>query len=764
MLNACSVYTHVPKGSQLVAKVKIKGAPKQYNEGLDLLIEEKPNTKILGFWRLRTRLWFVTEKIRKRKNKEENTIWELPNYYSEASTDATVAKMESYLKNKGYFNAKVRAEKKSGLFRKKSVVVKYHVNEKMQYLINDVDRNVEDFDIYTILELDKNKSLLKRGLPFSSTSVGLERERIFKLMRESGYYNFSKAYVYFDLDSTLANHRVDVAIGVKNPGLYSRHQVYKIGQINFLKIYEGAIDSSKNVELEKGVYRTGIGNRNADEILLRSLVFNSGDIYKQSSIESSLKNLKKLEQYQYVEVFYEVAQSEKDTAILDISIKLTPYDRWQIQLQTEAITSESNVFSPNQSPTLGIGGSIVFKDNNFLSRGILMENRMSGSYESSINDGQKRTPFKEFSLNNNFYFSKPFLSGILPASFQNNIYQSTLTLNGFLEDNPSFLRSTANIGVGYVVQKGKFRHNILPVNFSLISANITSDSFQNFINLEGNSYLQNLFDNHTIAGSKWGLYYTNKTIAVDKNYFEISANVIELAGSIFNLSAKLIGKDAIDERQTTFNKTLLGMHFFQYAKFDYDFRFHQKLDREAEMVYRGFVGVVYPFGNTPSSTPFERRYVLGGANSIRGWGIRQIGPGASKITDGSSDIFSQTGEIKLEGNLEYRFSLGPLLKMALFTDFGNIWDHKSTAAINEEDLRSFKNNYMEIAVAAGLGLRFDFTYFVFRTDFGVPLRDPSLQLGDNINSKWFYSDAYKNELGNLSLNPVQINIGIGYPF
>ena len=756
LLSSCTVYRHVPDEKQLVTKVNIKGAPAAHREVLGELIAGKPNTKIFGLWRLRTRNWYVTEKWRKRRGKEQNTIWEEPTYYSETATAAAANKMQSYLKNQGYFNASVTAEVKIKGLRKRKAEITYRVKEGKPYMVRRVYRNVEDYSLYKLLEKDAVNSLVKQGKAFSSTTLVEERERLTNLLRSNGFYDFNREYIYFDLDSTLGNKQIDIYLGLKNPGMYDRHKVYRITSLVFTQ-QKG--DDTTTYEVKEGIKRIGEGNTYLDGLVLQSLRFEIGELYNQAHITETLKNLRKLRQYQYVDLSMRADSLEADTGILALKIVLTPYMRFQTQLQAEVITSEQNGLSFD-GRLYGMAGSLTFRDLNFARRGIQMETRLRASSELSFSEYPDILSNNALTLSHNYYFAKPFLSSLMPISWRDYVEQSTLTLNGFWESNPDFRRSTANIGVGYFLEKGRARHYFLPVDFNLVSTKITSESFQTLLDTSTNLYLSNLFDNHTIAGSRWGYYYSNKTIGGKNNYFEVSANLIEVAGNLFSIGSALVGQEVQGDLANTYKRTFAGMHFFQYLKGDYDFRYHQKTFWNNEIVYRGFLGMVYPIGNTPTAVPFEKRYFTGGSNSVRGWAVRSLGPGSYRNENDERDyVYFRTGDIKLEANVEYRFTVSQLVKMAVFMDAGNIWNHPSNNFQVEGGDWQWDRFYKEFAVAGGLGTRFDFTYFVFRTDIGIPFRDPAA-VGEG-RDKWFPDERFKDgRLGDM----FQFNFGIGYPF
>jgi len=721
------------------------------------LVNEQPNTKLFGIWRARTRNWYVTQKLQKRRGKEKQTIWEAPSYYSAEGTSNTTLKMESYLRNKGYFNTKVSAVVEFKGLRKRKAQVTYTVKKTQVYEINEVQRNIEDYDIFLLLNEDEPNSLIKKGKPFSSSVLVEERERVMKLLRNHGYYNFSREYLYFDLDSNLSNKSIDVYMGLKNPGLYQRHKLYTI---NSLK-YTQSVGDSVSMSVARGIERSGEGNEYLDGLVLNALRFEIGDLYSQERIQETLKNLRRLQHYQYVDISFTADSLEADTAELHLKVVFTPETRYQTQLQAEVITSEQNGAGLSFNGRLyGTAGSFTFTDLNFSRRGIQMETRIGASSEMSLNQYPDVLANNALTLSHGYHFAKPFLSRLMPQNWTDQLKESTLSLNGFWESNPDFKRITANLGAGYIIEKKRTKHYILPIDFNIISTQIVSTSFQTLLDTSGDLYLANLFDNHTIAGSRWAMYYTNKKIGSKRNYLEVSANLLEAAGNLFYLGSQLAGKAVTDDRATTYERTFLGMHFFQYLKGDYDFRYHQKTFWNNELVYRAFVGMIYPIGNTPQAVPIEKRYFAGGSNSVRGWSVRTLGPGSYRVEDESKDyIYFRTGDIKLEANFEYRMPISSLIKVAVFADAGNIWNHPSNNFQVAGGDWQWNRFYKEFAVAGGLGVRFDFNYFVFRTDIGMPFRDPSV-VGEGTD-KWFPAEIYNwNGFGKM----FQFNFGIGYPF
>ena len=740
-----------------MTKVRIKGAPLAQREALYALVEEPANSKVFGIWRLRTRSWYFTKNSKRRKKGKE-TLWEPPSYYTEEGTELTASKMTSFLKNKGYFNATVESEVKINGRRDRGAEVTYIIKQNKPYKIKSIQSQVEDADLYDLLSRENAKSLIQVGQKFESQNLSDERERIFNLLRNEGYYDFSREYIYFDLDSNLQEHSIEVSLGLKNPDIYERHALYRISAVTF-KV--SGLGASETKVISDGIQRIGGGNSFIDDLLFKSLDFEINGLYKQIEVENSLRNLRNIRLFKFVDVVFNPSKDSANSGDISLEIRLSPYKRFQSQMQAEIITSEQNGVGLSFDGRLyGLAGSLSFRDINFLKRGIQMETKLRASTEISVSNYPDLISNNEINLSNSYYFAKPFLSKLLPTKVLKSIQQSSLSLSIFKEENPDFRRYTANISAGYMINKGNFKHYILPLDFSLISTDIKSNDFQTFLDTSSNLFLRNLFDNHTLVGSKWALYFSDRKLGSTRNYTQITANLLETGGSLFSVLGNWIGSEVEGDQANTYKKSVFGMHYFQYVKTDLDVAYHKYTVWNNEIVLRGYAGFIIPFGNTPNAVPFEKRYYAGGSNSVRGWSVRNLGPG-SYSPEGEDDdfVYFHSGDIKLEGNFEYRFAMSRLVKMAVFMDFGNIWNHsRNNFQVDGGDWQ-WNRFYKEFAVAGGLGIRFDFNYFVFRTDIGMPFRDPSVQ--SNKNGKWFPSTIYRR---NNFDDMFQLNFGIGYPF
>jgi hypothetical protein len=321
--------------------------------------------------------------------------------------------------------------------------------------------------------------------------------------------------------------------------------------------------------------------------------------------------------------------------------------------------------------------------------------------------------------------------------------QTNLRLSYNYQKRPDYIRTLANASFGYDWKGNEnMVHKVYPIEASLILTPFKSDEFQDW--LEG-KYLFYSYEPHLIIDQRYSLVWSNQKLLKNQNFQDIRVNV-ETAGNLLYGGYSLFAPDPEDN-----NHQLLGVDFAQYLKADIDFRSYTFLYEDVLLVLRGFAGVGYAYGNS-AAMPFEKQYFSGGANSIRAWQVKSLGPGSYADPD-ASDYPNQTGDVKLEANMEYRFKLFWKLEAALFLDVGNIWS-LSTEDDREGAGFEFNRFYKELAVGTGVGTRFVSSFFVFRLDLGIPLRNPYQVQG----AHWLPGNA------GVAWNDLAFNLAIGYPF
>jgi hypothetical protein len=423
-------------------------------------------------------------------------------------------------------------------------------------------------------------------------------------------------------------------------------------------------------------------------------------------------------------------------------MQLSPLPRQNISAEVEGTNSSGN---------LGIAGNLNFQHRNVFAGAEVLDFQFRvASERQQISNGIYNT--HEYGIESNLTIPK-FLSFIRAKHlFTFQIPETKFTIGYNYQNRPDYTRTISNLKFGYNWKTSNYKfHTLNLVDLNYVHL-FNQDS--TFINSIRDLYIKSSFTDHLISATNYSWMYNTQNVnkRADYKYFRIN---VESAGNLLSLysmainKAKAVETDSITNIRSSYYK-ILNTRFAQYLKGDFEYRYGHMLDKSSSIVSRAFVGVGVPFGNF-NVLPFEKKYFTGGANGIRAWQVRSLGPGSYMAP--LATYPNQSSDIKLESNLEYRFKLFWIMEGALFLDAGNVW------AINYKDNREgsvFKIDgfYKQIAVGSGLGVRFDFTYFLFRLDLGMKMRDPSLPSG-----KRFIPGNYP-----ISGEHFNLSFAIGYPF
>ena len=301
---------------------------------------------------------------------------------------------------------------------------------------------------------------------------------------------------------------------------------------------------------------------------------------------------------------------------------------------------------------------------------------------------------------------------------------------------PSYKRNVFNVSFGYDWDESDTKHHIIkPIDISLVKVFPTEDFAKDLEKLN-DPRLKDQYTDHLISAMKYSFIFNNQDIRKLKNFIFFRGN-LETCGNILNLIDHAIGAP----KDTSGHFTLFNIRYAQYVRTDFDFRYYVIINKLNSIVFRSVFGIGIPYSNA-DALPFERGFYLGGANGMRGWRFRSLGPGAYPGTDDNLDMM---GDIMIEENVEYRFPIYKFFKGALFVDVGNVW------LIHEGQIKAGKI-LSELAIDAGFGLRLDFKFFIFRVDGALKFRDPS----EPSHERWV--------IKNTGFNKILWNFGIGYPF
>ncbi len=683
--------------------------------------------------------------------------------------------IEKYLMSKGYFNAKVKSDievkgQRAGVFFKANTGPSFSVN-KVVYEIPD--QQIKDLYL-------SSKSLfshLKEGLRYDDDSLAYERDQIYQIMKEHGYFDFLRPYVKFTVDSNLNSSKANVTLIIDNPVDKPKHLQYNIGEINMIIApdAEGFPDSiPMNKRVFKGVRYTDLSKKFRRNPINRYNFLHEGEQYDIRNENLTYDRLYELNVFKNVKIDYNKAK--------DSSNKVEPV----IQLIPQKIMSnriEGEI--PFNAGTVGFTLSNTYTNNNLFRGAERFEFQVKGGLQSRLGAGTsifKDIYQRDFSVSATltvprlmipFARSKPNRGGMPHTIF------SSSYVYGLQKD--LFQRKVILTSVAYEFREtvSKF-HTVTPLNFEYRFGGLLFDKLDstnvNYPLISNNLVNLLLLERKNVTfGIKYSYSLNAEKLLSNKSFIYFKGDM-DLAGNALQGITKLL-KTRID---STGASTIFGVPFNQYVRPEVDIRWYKGLGGEKQFVARVNAGIAYAYGNSMDGVPFEKLFYAGGSSGIRAWQARTLGPGsynrgAFLTTEAQRRIlygFDQNGELHIEANFEYRYKLlnkffGAKLKGAIFLDAGNIWNVSNGTAETKFNFKSLGN---QIAIGTGTGFRYDVQYFVFRFDVGLKLKDPQFDVADQwVISKFLgggkaFRSAYDAANTPDRYRFVQYNFGIGMPF
>lgn len=764
-LVACNSTKFVPEGKYLLNKVSIKVDDKRIKkQELKTHIRQKENLRILGS--VKFHLWLYNLSSERKEDGLFKEIGEAPVILEEGQFRRSKDQLQMYLKNKGYYNAQINDSVIIKDHKKKANIL-FDIKAGQPYLIRQYAYSFKDENLRDVVLKDTANQLLKPGDIFDVDIMSAERRRISTYLKNCGYYQFTEDFITFSADTNFYNHRVDLTASIDDAMLRNDenevipHLKFKIRHFLINPTFKGPDISGNLVDQPLDTLRmddyiiTHSGDLQykpslfADVNRMRDSTF-----YSLQNAEKTYRALSRLKQFKVINIgFLETNSASQDSfPLLDCRMQLSPFPRKNISVDIEGTNSSGN---------LGVAGNLNFQHRNVFKGAEIFDFQIRGARERQqtfFDDNSGEFNTQELGFESSLTFPK-FLSFIhWKGMFRFQIPETKLTVGYNFQNRRDYRRAITTLKFGYNWKTSTIHsHTLNVVDLNYVNLDNLNDDF---IDLIKNLYIKNSFTDHLISATNYTWLYNTQNINKREDYKYVRIN-LESAGNILSQYSKLVNNkktvvlDSLTNHTSSYYE-FMNIRFAQYLKGDFEFRYGHMIDKLSSLVGRAYVGVGVPYGNF-DVLPFEKKYFTGGANGIRAWQVRSLGPGTYKAPVDSisrnRSIPNQLSDIKLEANLEYRFNLFWVMEGAFFVDAGNIW------AINSKDNREgavFKVNdfYKQIAVGTGLGLRFDFTYFLFRLDLGLKMRDPSLPAG-----KRFIPGNYpiRGEHMNLSF-------AIGYPF
>ncbi len=753
---ACNPTKYVPSGESLLDRTYIEVNTSDISRReLTGYIRQKPNKRIFGA-RFHLGLYNLSN-IEKDKWPHAwlRNIGEEPVIFDPLSTNRSKEQLKSYLGSKGYFDADVLETIETA--RKRSKVY-YNVDVRTPYTVRNLKYEIADSLIRIVVFIDSGSCVVSRNKPYDLDKLIEERARIERTVRDWGYYNFSSDYVNILVDSTIGRRQVDITIRIDNSlsadgsGELSRvpHSRYRVRNIYIFPEFSpgeavassSAYYSSLDTLQYKDYYfitHRGKPRINYD-LILQTLSVRPNSVFNVSNSERSHKQLNALKTYRLININYQEPpqgpSSGSEFRSIDGVIQLTPFDQQSFTVELEGTNSSGNY---------GAAVNLIYQHKNLFHGAQQFNFKLKGAYEtlSEVETGFRNT--QEFGMEANLQFPEFLLPFLKKENFIRKYNpKSYLRLAYNYQKIPVYSRTVANATFGYNWSSGRFNtHMLYPFQMNLVNLPYIDPAFA--LRIDTSSYLSYSYKDMLIIGGSYTYVFNNQIIQRSRDHVYFKFN-IEAAGNLASLANRLAGQPVTDEPFK-----LLGQEFAQFVRTDVDLRYNRVISDVSTIVYRGFVGAGIPYGNS-KALPFEKQYFGGGANGVRGWQVRSLGPGS--FYDEVPSFVNQTADIKLELNAEYRFKLFWILEGAVFIDAGNIWTIKDDPDRPGAVFR-FDRFIDDIAVGSGFGMRFDLNFVLLRADLGFKLRDPALQ-GD---TKWIRLTRQYNFRDDFAFV-----FGIGYPF
>ncbi len=774
IFSSCSVTRDVPDDQVLLNKVKVDIPDRNLKSSMSSLVNQKENRKIL--WVTRFKLRFYSSFLFKKdsQKKMRYNVGEPPVLYDSVSARNTVQQMRAYLKNRGYYQNRVSYREEIRKSNPKKMKVIYEIDPGTPTLISDVILDIHDEDVRKAIEKSMDKSLIKKGNNFDLDVLENERKRLVKHLQNNAYFFFSNDLIFYVADTIKEKNKAIITYKIKtNPVKYfgdstkvNPYMTYKIRNVFVRQDFQRGLSKEGNNEVtdEFGYkFLNSSGFTVKPKVISRSIFHGSDEFYTLENHESTYRRLQALNNYKYVNLTYRKS-ADSLPRYLDCVVNLSPG-------KPESIGIEMNLTNTGGFQGINLTTSYVHRN---IFRGAEMlrfsiytgaEAQLTRSTITSSNVDQNNNELNNPILNT--IEIGPEVSLTLPKFLlpvdQNKfakrfIPTTTITASYNYQQRPDYKRNIINGGLIYSWKESKTKtHAIQPVNLNQVEID-PSDDFQLRLDTLDNASLRASYEDNFIASISYNFVYNNQILNKKKSYQILRANV-ELAGNlisllqdnVLNLNSQVVVSG--DREKTVY--LINGIPYAQFFRTFVEFVPHIVINPANKFVSRTFIGVGIPYGNS-FSMPFVRSFYGGGANGIRAWEARTLGPGSISNDSTEAASIDQIGDIKIEQNLEYRFRIISFLEGAAFVDMGNIWVFNNPE-FDEAANFQFSNLWKDLAIGTGLGIRLNFDYFVVRLDYGTRIKDPGRRIpGTNEVDQSFLFD--------LSIDNSALNFAVGYPF
>ena len=712
---SCSTTRVLQEGEFRLAKNELSVVnDKSFNTNqIEPYLKQKPNSYFIFGWNPFLNVYNWSNGKGKGWDKFVQKIGVPPVVYDPELVESSVENITRHLEYLGYFHSDVDTRIE---VRKRRVYVNYDITLGKRYPVKKIDISVPAGDFAEEFFKDTASLAVRPGVPLSESMLDAETDRIASYMRNRGFYTFNKNYFFFEADTISCRDSAILAMTVNN---YTRNETPADAR-PLCRFTIGDVSISYPADLK---FR--------EKVLTDLNTIKPGSPYSERLVNTAYNRLSSLRVFSSVNV----EMTQRDTNIVDCEINLSQSKLQGFKLNVEASSNSSGLFGV--SPQLSYYHKNIFRGGEWLNLSFM------GNFQFKFND---KIRSNEFGVSAGLSFPKFFL---LPYRlFPVSVPRTDINFSYNYQSRPEYTRNIISTSYGYTGNyRGRLFYQIYPLQFNVVRLFDLDQSF--FNTLARDPFMRNAYQDHFDLGSGGTLYYTTNADVVPRTSFFYVRFQGDIAGNLLSAFKPLMRRDESGAGM------IWNTPFSQYVRGEVTvgktWRFGRN-DGQA-LATRFLAGAGYAYGNS-NALPFEKHFYAGGANSLRGWQARAVGPGLAPL-DKTFTIANQTGDMKIEVNAEYRFNMFWKVDGALFIDAGNVWTLRDTGGEDSAESKLMMKTFAKsIAANWGLGIRLDLNFLVLRLDMGMRLHDPARADGQRWlrPGQWLKNDGFA------------VHFGVGYPF
>lgn len=755
LLADCSVSKFIPEGSYLLHDVKIESDNKEIKSSqMNLYVRQTSNAKWFSIVKLPMYIYSASGlDSTKWLNRFWRKIGEAPVIYDREAARETREEMEKAVQNMGYMGATVDMDEVPSGNRMK---VYYSIHSGQPYVVERLTYDISDSKIAAYLAEDSTHTRLYEGMRFDVNVLDEERQRITQYLQDRGYYRFNKDFITYQADTMLNTHRVGLTMRLlpyrrTKDDAPQPHRQYTLRNVRYVLGVDFAELSEDALRGLDSISSGGVGLFYKDRPFLRPRVvtdynhLHPGDLYCSRNVQDTYSSLARLSVLKYSNIRFDEVRLPGDSARVDAYIFLSKNKNKALSFEIEGTNSAGD---------LGAAASASFIHRNLFKGSETFALKLRGAYEAvSGLEGYANSNYVEYGVESSINFPE-FMFPFLSSDFKRRVRAtSEVSVKFNSQVRPEFERTLASAAWGYRwSRRGKATHRFDVLDINYVYMPYISGAFNDYLDRmdQVNPLLRHSYEDLFIV--RMGYTYTynsaggNAMKAAKSNSYSIRFNIEESGNLLYGFSRLVHKKPKYGDAYQ-----LANIDFAQYVKMDIDFAKNFVIDDRNSLVFHAGLGIACPYGNS-RSLPFEKLYFSGGANSVRGWRVRTLGPGSYRGDGNTIDYVNHTGDIKLDLNIEYRTYLFWKLNGAAFIDAGNVWNIR-TQGTQTEGVFKFNRFYKQLAVAYGLGIRFDLDFLILRFDGGMKAINPMYTGKDRYP---IVSPDFKRDFA--------FHFAVGYPF